>query len=212
MNHHVSKPWITAAAALTLASSGWAWQSTSAQQTPEEVAARRRAYEQRQAEARGQQGTDLKHEQDAETRALYGQELAHRQRLARIERLKTLLRARGDSEKLGKLEELAAKEQTRYQAYLGKQREKMGAQRFGQAQSALEQGRERGKNKKQGAAHESDRARAERERAEARAERERSKVREQSAQSPAAQHPAAQRPSAQRPGTVPPRHSSARTS
>jgi hypothetical protein len=113
MKHHDLQRWINAAAALTLVSSGWAWQSTPAQPTPEEVAARRRAYEQRQAEARDHPAADSKQAQDAETRALYNRELAHRQRLARIERLKTLLRERGDNEKLAKLEELAGKEQNR---------------------------------------------------------------------------------------------------
>ena len=193
MNHHLLKPWITAAAALTLASSGWAWQSTTAQQTPEEIAARRRAYEQRQAEARQNQAqnqtqnqaVDSKQAADAETRALYNRELAHRQRAARIERLKTLLRQRGDNEKLAKLEELAGKEQNRYQAYLGRQRERMGAQRFDRAQSALEPGRQRGKKEK--------------------AEHERRKASAENAQRPAPEHPTPQHPN-----TVPPRRPPAR--
>src|SRR5882672_4562217 len=140
------QPLFCAAAALTLTASGWALQQTQPTQTPEEIAARRRAYEQRQASERRENATDHKGQIDAETRAVYDQELAHRKRLGRIERLKTLFRERGDTEKLGRLEEVARKENRRYDAYLQKQREQLGPQRFERTQAALERGRQRGAN------------------------------------------------------------------
>lgn len=149
------QPWLTSAVLVTFAVSGWAFPAV--QQNPQptgqtsgltqdEIAARRRAYEQRQAAERnnnkqtpnsasqGPQGTE---------RALYDQEQAHRLRLGRIARLKTLLRERGDTEKLAKLDEIAAMEQLRYTRFTDIQKRKLNAEEAARADRSLARGRQR---------------------------------------------------------------------
>lgn len=147
------QPWLTSAVLVTFAVSGWALpaiqqnpQSTgqTTGQTQDEIAARRRAYEQRQAAERNKQtpGSASQGPQGTE-RALYDQEQAHRLRLGRIARLKTLLRERGDTEKLAKLDEIAAKEQLRYTRFTDIQKRKLSAEEAARADRSLARGRQR---------------------------------------------------------------------
>jgi hypothetical protein len=173
MKAHRFQAWLTTASLLTLASSGWA--APAVQQTPPptnaaddaaEIAARRRAYEARQAAEHKNPAKDAAQGPQGTERALYEQEQAHRLRLGRIARLRTLLNARSDTEKLAKLDEIAAKEGMRYKRFTDIQRRKLEPEEAARVERQLAHGRQRGAEQPTSRETVEQRERLERERAE----------------------------------------------
>lgn len=73
----------------------------------------------------------------ATARAMADQQYRHRQRLARIERLRQVYRERGDLGRIARLEELRTKENARYARYLDERRRELGPERYAQVERAL---------------------------------------------------------------------------
>jgi hypothetical protein len=165
------------------------------QKTPDEIAARRRAYDARQAADREQPAKGASQGPQGTERALYEQEQAHRLRLGRIARLRALLGERGDTQKLAKLDEIAAKENLRYQRFTDIQKRKLAPDESVRADKQLERGRQRSHDQR--TPRDEALQREERERNRERAERQRQKQDTKPPKpdsSPAREHPAPQIP------------------
>jgi hypothetical protein len=106
------------------------------QQAEREKAAREKERESRAGEAsapRARLPEDLR----ATARAMADQQFRHRQRLARIERLREVYRERNDVAKIARLDELRTKENARYSRYLDERRRELGPERYAQVERAL---------------------------------------------------------------------------
>jgi hypothetical protein len=85
-------------------------------------------------------GARLPDDLRATARAMADQQYRHRQRLARIERLRQVYRGRNDLAKVAQLDELRTKENARYSRYLDERRRELGPERYAQVERALANG------------------------------------------------------------------------
>lgn len=101
-------------------------------------AAREAAGDARGAAARGGRFSDRSPEELARFRKFLREEAGHRQRIARLDRLRDLADRKKDTERLGQLRELRAKEQQRYEAAMARYREQMGDEDYRAALAFIE--------------------------------------------------------------------------
>jgi hypothetical protein len=123
-------------------------QQPPSQQERERAAREQRVRQQREREAKARvepaapreaaaKRTSLPEDLRATARAMADQQNRHRQRLARIERLRQLYRERNDQARLAVLDQLRTKENARYARYLDERRRELGPERYAQVERAL---------------------------------------------------------------------------
>ena len=78
---------------------------------------------------------------------IFALERVHRERTARIERLKVLFREKGETEKVLRLEQMGERAEIRYQGKLAAYRREMGPENFAKLEAALEAGRKGGRGR-----------------------------------------------------------------